>query len=88
MDDNKAIRIGIVMGLISLFSFGAYMVAQSFRSPDPVAMNNEPVDFSDPAKKIVKGKRSPASAPGAANARGKPAQGGRSYDGGGGGGGY
>lgn len=78
MDDNKAIRAGIVLGLIGLFSLGAYIVAKSFQSPSQVGANNDPVDFSEPAKKGAKGKRFPASTPsnGPNNAR---ATGGRSY---------
>ncbi|RZA05436.1 MAG: hypothetical protein EOP11_12815 [Proteobacteria bacterium] len=82
MDHNKVIRIAIVLSLISMFSFGAYKVSDAFRTPPPVAMNNDPVDFSEPASRVIKGKRLPASAA-SISPSGKPAGGGRSYGGGG-----
>jgi len=85
MDDNKLIRGAIVAGLIGLFSLGAYVAVKSFSSPEPVAVNNDPVDFSGPVKRDAKGKRLPASVPpsqGRPNApgRGGYSDGGSSYD--------
>src|SRR6478735_6553732 len=54
-DLNLGIRAAIVAGIIGLLSLGAYTVNKAFKTPDaPATANNEPMDFSGPAKKVTR----------------------------------